>query len=109
MLSFLLLLLLLLCRGAQCKPFHPNLDYTFVSSVSSLHFLASNHFDFNKLIYHGIPWLRRSPSTPPPTPATDCSVCVSCGMLTRRTRDQRRRGADKKFPTRRGRGWRTKG
>lgn len=41
------------------KPFHPNLDYTFVSSVSSLHFLASNNFDFNKLIYHGIPWLRR--------------------------------------------------
>jgi hypothetical protein len=51
------------------QPFHPNLDYTFVSSVSSLHFLASNNFDFNKLIYHGIPWLRRFPSSPlrPPT------------------------------------------
>jgi hypothetical protein len=71
---FLLLLLLLLLQrapvvdsevhwgggGGRVQPFHPNLDFTFVSSVSSLHFLASNNFDFNKLIYHGIPWLRRS-------------------------------------------------
>jgi len=41
------------------KPFYPNDDYTFLCSVSSMHFLAGNKFDFNKLVYHGIPWLQR--------------------------------------------------
>ncbi|KAL6044300.1 CAF1-domain-containing protein [Balamuthia mandrillaris] len=41
------------------KPFRKGAEQYFLSQVSSIHFLAANGFDFNKLIYHGIPWLTR--------------------------------------------------
>ena len=34
-------------------------DFTFSSQSGSLRFLAENKFDFNKLVYHGIPCLSR--------------------------------------------------